>query len=163
MMAVDPTSRGFGFAVFEGPNRLVDWSAVEIRKNKEDKYLQRIVDLIAQYRPDVLVLEDTRGGGSRRCARVQKLLGRVERLADEGAILTRRFSRSKVKRAFSDSGAKTKYEIAEAIAQRFPELAPRLPRFRKPWMSEDDRMSLFDAASLAIAFFYFRGRRSHRA
>ena len=31
------------------------------------------------------------------------------------------------------------------MANHFPELAPRLPRFRKPWMSEDYRMSIFDA------------------
>jgi hypothetical protein len=61
-----------------------------------------------------------------------------------------------VKQVFSESGASTKYEIAVAIAQRFPELAPRLPRFRKPWMSEDYRMSIFDAVALAIAFFQFQ-------
>jgi len=50
-------------------------------------------------------------------------------------------------------GAPNKQEIAGAIAKRFPELAPRLPRFRKPWMSEDYRMSIFDAVGLAITFF----------
>lgn len=159
VLALDPTSRGFGFAVFEGPERLIDWAVVEIRTSREDKCLQRMVDLIARYQPDVLVLEDPNGRGSRRCSRVQKLLGRVERLADEGAILTRHFSRSKVRRAFSDSGAKTKYEIAVAIAKRFPELVPRLPRFRKPWMTEDDRMSIFDAASFALTFFHFAEKR----
>lgn len=163
VIAIDPTSRGFGFAVFEGPDRLVDWSVVQIRKNKEDKCLQRMVDLIARYQPDVLVLEDPKGCGSRRCCRVQKLLGRVERLTDEGAILTRHFSRSKVRRAFSDSGATTKHEIAAEIARRFPELAPRLPRFRKPWMSEDDRMSIFDAASFGLTFFHSGGRRRSQA
>ena len=47
-----------------------------------------------------------------------------------------------------------KQEIAIAIAERFPELAPRLPRFRKPWMSEDYRMSIFDAVALALTFFF---------
>jgi len=31
----------------------------------------------------------------------------------------------------------------------FPELARFLPRERKPWMSEDERMRIFDAAALA--------------
>jgi hypothetical protein len=35
-----------------------------------------------------------------------------------------------------------------------PELAPRLSRFRKPWMSEDYRMSIFDAVALALTFFF---------
>lgn len=164
MLALDPTSCGFGFVVLEGPDRLIDWAVVEIRKDKEDKCLQRMVDLIARYRPDVLVLEDPKGRGSRRCSRVQRLLGRVERLADEGAILTRHFSRSQVRRAFSDSGAKTKYEIAVAIAKRFPELAPRLPRLRKPcYIPEDDRMNIFDAASFALTYFHSRSRRRPQA
>jgi hypothetical protein len=57
-----------------------------------------------------------------------------------------------VKQAFSES-ASNKYEIAVAIANRFPELAPRLPRFRKAWMSEDYRMSIFDAVGFGLAFF----------
>jgi hypothetical protein len=43
-----------------------------------------------------------------------------------------------------------------AIAKRFPELAPRLPRFRKPWMSEDYRMSIFDAVAMALTLFNFQ-------
>ena len=39
-------------------------------------------------------------------------------------------------------------------SKRFPELAPRLPRSRKPWMSEDYRMSIFDAVALALTFFF---------
>ncbi len=163
VLAVDPTSRGFGFVVLEGPDNLIDWSVVEVRESSKYKYLQRLVDLIARYRPDVLALEDTRSCASRRCSRVQKLLVRMEHIADQGAILTRRFSRAKVRRAFADASAKTKYEIAAAIATRFPELAARLPRFRKPWMPEDERMSLFDAASFALTFFHFVHRRNPHA
>jgi len=39
----------------------------------------------------------------------------------------------------------------------------RLPRFRKPWMSEDYRMSIFDAVALAIAFFQFQKEKRARA
>ena len=63
-----------------------------------------------------------------------------------------------MKQAFSESGATTKYEGAVAIAKRFPELAPRLPRFRKPWMSEDYRMSIFDAVGFALVYFNKRNQ-----
>jgi hypothetical protein len=62
------------------------------------------------------------------------------------------YSRAKVKQAFSKSGTSTKQEIALDIVNRFHDLAPRLPRFRKPWMSEDYRMSIFDAVGLALTF-----------
>ena len=34
----------------------------------------------------------------------------------------------------------------------FSIVASRVRRFRKPWMSEDYRMSIFDAAVLAVTF-----------
>jgi hypothetical protein len=44
--------------------------------------------------------------------------------------------------------------MAQAVAARFPELAPRLPPQRKPWMSEDCRMAIFDAAAFVLALFW---------
>ena len=44
---------------------------------------------------------------------------------------------------------------------QFPELEKRLPRVRKPWMSEDERMSIFDAVALAIAHSQAYGTRKH--
>ena len=39
------------------------------------------------------------------------------------------------------------------VAERFPELARYPPPERKPWMSEDLKMAIFDAAAFALAFF----------
>jgi hypothetical protein len=48
-------------------------------------------------------------------------------------------------------GRGTKHALAEIIAKRFPEeLGSRLPPKRKPWMSEDSRMNIFDAVALAL-------------
>ena len=150
VLAVDPSTRGFGFAVLEGPNRLIDWGVKETKKNKNARTLKLIEDLIDQYQPSVIVVEDYTGKGSRRCRRVGGLINDISKLASKRKIRVRSFSRVKVKQAFSELSAKTKYEIAMAIVNRFPELAPRLPRFRKPWMSEDYRMSIFDAMALAM-------------
>src|SRR5439155_13223774 len=51
---------------------------------------------------------------------------------------------------FAAQGATTKHEVAGVIAGRFPELAPHRPKFRKPWMSEDERQAIFDAAAFAL-------------
>jgi hypothetical protein len=59
---------------------------------------------------------------------------------------------------FSPLGVRNKNEIARFIAARFPELARSLPPERKPWMSEDSRMAIFDAAALAFASFGLAGR-----
>ena len=152
VLAIDPSTRGFGFAVLEGPNRLIDWGVKETKTDKKRRTLKLIHDLIDQYQPNVIVVEDYEGKGSHRCRRVRELIEDISKLAAKQEIKVRRFSRAKVKQAFSESGAVNKYEIAQTIANRFPELAPRLPRFRKPWMSEDYRMSIFDAVALALIF-----------
>jgi len=154
VLAIDPSTRGFGFAVLEGPNRLIDWGVKETKTDKNRRTLKIIAELIDQYEPSVIVLEDYAGKGSRRCLRVAELIDEISKLAVRRKVKVRSISRADLRQSFADSGARTKYEIATAIAKRFPELAPRLPRFRKPWMSEDYRMSIFDAVALALTFFF---------
>ncbi|MGO8735355.1 MAG: hypothetical protein ACLQVM_21465 [Terriglobia bacterium] len=160
VLAIDPTSRGFGFVVLEGPHRLIDWGVAHARVDKHRRCLARVANLIAHYEPEVIVLEDGAGRGSRRSARVRQLLKEIQGLAMNRDIPTRRYSRSELRHAFAESGARTKYEIAKVIAGRFPELASRLPPFRKPWMSEDDRMNIFDALGLALTMLHFEHRSS---
>jgi len=155
VLAIDPTTKGFGFAVMEEPERLIDWGVKGVMKSKKERSLELIADLIDQYQPDVIVVEDFAGRGSRRCKRVQELIARIIKLGSEKKVRIRDFSPLSVKKAFFGSGASTKHQIATAIAQRLPELAPRVPPFRRCWMSEDYRMSIFDAVSFALTFFYF--------
>jgi Holliday junction resolvasome RuvABC endonuclease subunit len=163
VLAVDPSTRGFGFAVLEGAERLIDWGMKETKKNKNARSLKLIADLTDRYQPNVITVEDYEGKGSRRCRRIQTLIDGISTLASKQNITVRIFSRAKVKQAFSESGAVNKYEIASAIAKRFPELVPRLPRVRKPWMSEDYWMSIFDAVAFGLTFFHVDNKRQLEA
>jgi len=154
VLAIDPTSRGFGFFVLESPTSPVDWGVKVIRQKKEAKALETVSGLINHYRPEIIVIEDYRG--SRRCERIQGFLNGVGRLAKTEGLKCRRIAVSYVKRIFRTFNATTKHEIAHVVAQQLPEIAPRLPRYRKPWMSEDYRMAIFDAAALALTYFYSR-------
>ncbi|MCX6925726.1 MAG: hypothetical protein NT154_21315, partial [Verrucomicrobia bacterium] len=56
-----------------------------------------------------------------------------------------------LRRVFCGARRGTKHALAEIIAQRFPEeLGFRVPPKRRPWMSEDFRMDIFDAVALAL-------------
>ncbi len=140
VLAIDPSTRGFGFAALEGSDRLIDWGVKETRNDKNRRSLKLIPELIEQYEPSVLVVEDHAGKDSRRCRRVTQLIDNISEIAQKRGVKVKRISRAEVKQVFSEVCAQTKQQIASAIAKRFPELAPRLPRFRKPWMSEDYRM-----------------------
>ena len=154
VLAIDPTSKGFGFVVLESPTTLVDSGGRAAGPKEKAKALAKILKLIRHYRPELIVLENPRG--SRRCPRVQSLLDAIRRLATKEGLKSRWFPVSRVKKVFRTFRAKTKHEIAHAVAQQIPELAPLLPPYRKAWMSEDYQMSVFDAAALALTYFNSR-------
>jgi hypothetical protein len=153
VLAVDPTTKGFGFVIFEGPERLIDWGVAYVGRDKKAGALLRVTALLRRYDPDILVIEDHASRACRRRDRARDLLRAISHLASAHSIVMHRVSMRSVRAIFSAVGVTTKYQIAAALASRYPELAPFLPRRRKPWMSEDDRMGIFDAAAFAIAYF----------
>lgn len=153
VLSISPSTKGISFAVLEGAERIIDWGIKIVKSDRNPQSLKRVVGLIEQYRPDVVVAENYKSKDSRRGLRAQELLQSILALASKKRIKSRRFSRAQIRKVFARSDATTKYEIAVEIAKRFPEFAPRLPRRRKSWMSEDERMGIFDAVALALTFF----------
>jgi hypothetical protein len=160
VLAIAPKPRGFGFAILESPTTIVDWGVKATRHEKEALTLAKVAELIRHYSPQVLVFEDCRK--SRRCPRVRGLLDHIRNLAIHKGVKPRSLAASRVREVFLSFQARTKHQIAQVIAQQLPELASRLPRYRKPWMSEDYRMAIFDAAALALTYFYTRPVRAHK-
>jgi Holliday junction resolvasome RuvABC endonuclease subunit len=153
VLAIDPSTKGLGFALFHGPQKPLDWGVKDTKGRKNAEGLLKVRQLIDFYHPDVLVAEDYAGEGSRRCKRVQQLINDIKRLANKKGIKTYSYSRAAIRETFAQSGARTKYQIAQKIAAWLPMFEPRLPPVRKPWMSEDHRMDIFDAVSLALTFY----------
>jgi len=154
VLAIYPQSRGFAFALFEGWLAPVDWGVQEVRgRDKNTHCLKRVDSLFALYAPDILVLQDMSQSSTRRAPRIQELNRRIAELAERRGMLVRMYSRAQVIEYFAHRGATTKQKIAEAIAKHVPALNLYVPPARKPWMSEDARMGIFEAAALAWMFF----------
>ncbi len=154
VLAVYAFSRGFAFVLFEGHDNPFDWGIKEIReKHKNTKALDEIRKLIERYQPEVLVIEDTGARTSRRTSRIRKLYRMLAHLAEAQCIELHRYSKADVRLCFESVGASTKYEIAKAIAVQIPAFTHRVPRYRKAWMGEDPRQSLFDATALGLTYF----------
>jgi Holliday junction resolvasome RuvABC endonuclease subunit len=153
ILAIAPSTRGFGFAVLEGQQTLVDWGVKSAAGNKNARCLTKVNEMIAHYRPEAMVLYDCTSKGSRRSARIRALSRQIAALASRQNMRVRLFSNEQVRRSFFEDGKGTKHALAELLAKRFPaELACRLPPARRAWMSEDYRMNIFDAVALAMAF-----------
>jgi Holliday junction resolvasome RuvABC endonuclease subunit len=151
-----------GYAVVEWPFNLVDWGVKSVRKKKKRRTLAMIIGLLRRYKPYVIVLENCEDKNSRRCCRIEKLVGTICREAVKERVAVHVYSRDEIKKVFGTFGATTKYEIAHAIAKQLPELIPWLPRYRKPWMGDDYRMAYFNAISLVLTYLYTQQMRKKK-
>lgn len=153
VLSVVPTCHGFSFVLFEGPEAPFDWGTKDIRSTQKNaKTLDGVKAIMHRYRPEVLILEDA-ASGTKRTTRIRRLFRMLVHLADTEGIAVIRYARKDIRSCFASVGAKTKYEIAKAIANQIPAFMHRLPPIRKIWMSEDPRQSLFDAAALGITHY----------
>lgn len=158
MLAIYPTVRGYAFVLFEGPESPFDWGINEIRgKTKNASSVECITQLIDQYQPTVLVMENFLHPKCRRAPRIRKLYRSLVDVANATHLEVKLYDRSTVKSCFSSAGAGTKFEIALALARHIPAFKHRLPPLRKIWMSEDPRQSLFDAAALGVTYYCLEG------
>ncbi len=153
VLAIDPANRSFGFVVMEGHDCLVNWGLKAPRDHTAAKDLHGVKNLIERYQPDVIAVEDAEDKESRRCRRVRRLIRNVHSLGMRKNIPVKSFSRAEVKMEFGKDGATTKHQIATAIVDRFPELAPRLPPPRALWQQENCQMAVFNAMSFALVYF----------
>jgi hypothetical protein len=148
ILAIDPTSRGFAFAVLEAPGFLVDWGE-RIVPAKTGGLLHKVDELLSRYEPTLLVVEDLAAPGAQRRKRASTEIRSIELLAFKRGLRAERISRLGVIDTFAPR--KGKFEVALRLAEIFPALAERLPRKRKAWTTEDARMNIFDALGFAAA------------
>jgi hypothetical protein len=152
-LSIYPFRRGFAFVLFEGDRNPIDWAVKEIReKHRNTKTFEAVKAVLEQYQPDIIVTEDTSDRESRRSSRIRKLYRMIIRLAATRGTGVFRYTKAQVRERFH-SRPGTKYQIARAVASLIPAFGHRMPRIRRPWMADDFRMSLFDAAALGLTFF----------
>jgi hypothetical protein len=155
VLALDLRPRSFGYVVFEGPDRLLDWGVRSFRRGVNAVRIPRakkLATLLEESMPSAVVLQKSWSHAKNNQKR-SKALDAALRVAKKTGTAVRLVGSHAVIKAFGSQGHLTKYQVASAVAERFPELAVRLPPQRKPWQSEDYRMSIFDAAALGVAFF----------
>lgn len=153
VLGVHPTSRGFGWAVFENPFTLHSFAVYTARGDKNAGCLRKLAWLLKRYEPEAVVLEAFDKESSLRSERIRKLCLLMVALAAEHAAEMAVYSRQDVQRCFSVVEARSREEIAEAVARHLPALRPHLPPKRRPWDSEDKRLAVFTASALVLTHY----------
>jgi hypothetical protein len=157
-MSLYMNSRGFAFVLFEGVLSPYDWGVFEIRGGtKHQAVIDKATSLLRRYAPDVLVMQDMGPDGTQRANRLAVLNDALGSMAQELGVAVFTYSRADVYSAFRSMGFANKQMLAALIAKHIPAFERHVPPPRKPWMSEDARMGLFDAAALALLFFQRTG------
>lgn len=152
ILAIAPTTRGFGFAVLEGQETLADWGVRRIEgDHKNSQALMKVKELVMHYQPGAMVLQDASVKDSRRAPRIKTLTKRIIALAKSHKVDVKLITFKKTRQMFFADGKGTKHALAEILVNRFPELTAFLPPKRRPWASEDSHMGIFDAMALAVA------------
>ncbi len=151
LLAVDPSTRGFGYVVVEGKRRLVDWGLARVGRQKNADSLRRLAIMVRVYEPRVLVTEDCASRTCQRRQRIRLLIAGMVRYAQAAKLDVRLLSWPTVRERLDLDPRANKEAIAAAVARIFPTIADRIPPHRKAWMSERSGMSLFDAAAFAAA------------
>jgi len=140
---------GVGFAAFEGSDELLDWGRIAALHGGKPVRVPldaKLALLLDRCSPDVVAIKAPRTSLSKRMVRT------VVDLAHDRRIPTRLISTASVRKAFPENNS-NKYQIASAIATRYPELSPRLGSRRKIWQAEKYSMSIFDAVALGVTYF----------
>lgn len=154
VLSVHATARGLAYVLFEGEANPVDWGRAECRGPlKNHLCIDRFIGLIELHCPDVVILQDHDDLIRRRSNRAGQLAWAFAAHAEGHGIPFVTRSRRDVLTAFAHLCPCTKQAIVKEIIEMIPVFAQHTPRIRKPWMSEDARMGLFDAAALALSFF----------
>lgn len=159
VLALYPSASGFGYAVFEGAHEAISYGVKVIETDKNKQSMRDMKTMIEAYRPDVLVMEDYLGEGSRKSKRIQYLIESITAFAHAKKIKTRFYSRAQIRGAFAEAGAFNKQSIAVALVSEFPEFGPHLPPKRSIYRPESARMSIFDAAALAKSYYFFESKK----
>ena len=91
--------------------------------------------------------------GYSRAPRIKTLHREIIKLAATQKCKVALISGKSLRNSLLGNAKGTKHEMAEMLAQRFPDLAAKLPPKRRAWESEDGRMDIFDAVGLATVFW----------
>jgi len=152
VLSIAFTNHGFGFVVMEGTKRLIDWGVSQSRKCPASRIAHRAQKLMERYHPQVIVVEDILKN-RRRSAKCRDAQLAIKTLARSKRVRYRRVSSKEIRKTFAAGKRISKDDIAEAIAERYPELGSRLPPRRKAWKGERPRMAIFMAAACAITYY----------
>lgn len=147
---------GLSYLISKSPKQIIEFGMKHISKKESNCFLKRLDVLLDYFQPMLIILRDFDHPKHKISKKYQGIWQAIEKRAEELGLEIYKYSREQVKEVFASFQAKTKFEISEVISSWYPQLKGRSPRKRKPWLSEDNQMGIFDAFSLMLTHSYLQ-------
>ena len=152
ILAIDPGTKEMGVAILDD-GELLYHDVKMIKKGHSprvtlDRGRTIVAMLIADFHPDILVIEKTFVGRNRNASLLNVLVDEIQALGARNKLKVLMFAPNVVKKAICGNGWATKAEVAKAVVKRYPELKAYLIRDRK-W-KERFHANMFDAVALGM-------------
>jgi len=113
LLAIDPTSRGFGFAIAEqNPSFLLDWGVANCRDYLKIDCLDRIEKMIGYFQPTDLLVEDSCPIPRSRCHKLRQFIRKLKAVAQKHSLTVHVLPSATVRAAFAAEGARNQEERA---------------------------------------------------
>lgn len=146
ILGVASTTRGFAFALTEGPKRLVTWG-LRRRALTEAAVVSTLKNIVESSRPLFVAFEQE---ASDRKGRRGRRFGKMLSTACQKTGVMIHAVDSKTVKLLGGSPKATKWQVARAVSTRFREIQHKLPKPRRAWQGEDDRIGSFLALAAAL-------------
>ena len=156
ILAIDLRHRRFGYAIYEGHRRLLDWGVrtyPAVGESEVTMMRSRLTGLLRQYSPSAIVVKKERWARALTDLHMRGLVDAVTVEASRHQLSIRLLDSESIRKTFSNFGCETRDETASALARIFPELIWSLPPKRRPWQPEHSSMTTFDAIALGLAYW----------
>lgn len=140
-MASFAAARGRVACVFFIGDSLMDWRISDRASQSVEKARTWMEQVFAELHPEILLTEDTRFS-EKKSEHVKSIIDAVSRLGEDHQLLNPRIRRQ--------HDYANKYEEADVIAERYPELKPWLSGWRRFFENEPRNTVLFEAVSYAL-------------
>lgn len=127
ILAIDPGSANVGYADLHG-QELLDWGSRDLRLggktwNDVCRSLDKLVNrLVAEKRPDAVVLERNNFSVASHNARTASVANRIRTLARKNGTKLVEIGPRTVRRVVCSDGNASKGELARTVAMQYPEL-----------------------------------------
>jgi len=146
---VASTTRGFAFALTEGPQRLVSWG-LRRRSLSQGDVVKTLKGIVESSQPLFVAFEQE--ASERKGCRGRRFSKMLSAACAPCGVMVHAVE-SKSVQALSAVPHPTKWQVAEAVSKRFTQIQHKLPKPRRSWQGEDDRIGSFLALAAALTLW----------